>query len=137
MLAEYSYIRFHAYMNISQDSMSDILTGFSDLTRLRILFLLQNSRVSVNCLVSALELPQPTVSRHLCSLRRSGMIESEKHGTTKLYQPVRNSPNSELIKNIITEYHIHWMEQEPFFSDRTRLKHIGKKCPAGCEVARV
>lgn len=102
----------------------DILTGFSDLTRLRILFLVRNAVLSVGKIMEALDLPQSTVSRHLAFLRRSGMIQAKKHGTSKLYYFVKDEEFADLVGDIADVYLRHWKEKEPFVTDRNRLKAL-------------
>jgi ArsR family transcriptional regulator, arsenate/arsenite/antimonite-responsive transcriptional repressor len=49
--------------------------AFSDPFRLRILSLIQAGELCVCDLVEILELPQPTISRHLSYLRRAGLVK--------------------------------------------------------------
>jgi ArsR family transcriptional regulator len=59
---------------------------FANHTRLRILRLLQDGPLCVGDLVSILRAPQPTVSRHLAYLRRSGFVETRQHGLWMFYE---------------------------------------------------
>jgi ArsR family transcriptional regulator, arsenate/arsenite/antimonite-responsive transcriptional repressor len=52
-----------------------VFKGFADPTRLRILSLLAAGELCVCDIVEILELPQPTISRHLAYLRRTGLVE--------------------------------------------------------------
>ncbi len=52
--------------------------AFSDRTRLRILFLLRGGECCVGNLVDVLGIEQPSASRHLAYLRRSGLVSSRK-----------------------------------------------------------
>jgi len=106
------------------DKFEDLLTGFSDLTRLRILFLVRNSVLSVGKLMQALDLPQSTVSRHLAFLRRSGMIKAKKHGTSKLYYFVEDEEYADVVQDIVEVYHRYWKNKEPFISDHVRAKSL-------------
>ena len=54
--------------------------AFSDRTRLRILHLLKGGELCVGDLVAILEVPQPTASRHLAYLRRSGLVVTRREG---------------------------------------------------------
>jgi ArsR family transcriptional regulator len=54
--------------------------AFSDPIRLRILRLLQGDECCVGDLVNVLELPQPTVSRHLAYLKKAGLVTVRKEG---------------------------------------------------------
>jgi len=49
-------------------------TAFADPTRLRVLNLLGAGELCVCDIVEILDLPQPTVSRHLAALRDTGLV---------------------------------------------------------------
>lgn len=58
-----------------------LLKALADPVRLRLLHLLTSrDEVCVCYLHEALELPQPTVSRHLAYLRKSGLVATRKDG---------------------------------------------------------
>lgn len=61
-------------------SVSEKFAAFSDPTRLRILHLLREGEMCVGDLVTILDLPQPTISRHLAYLRRSALVSTRKSG---------------------------------------------------------
>ncbi len=65
--------------------ISSMFRAFSDPTRLRILRLLQGGECCVGDLVSVLELPQPSVSRHLAYLREAGLVADRKQGLWVYY----------------------------------------------------
>jgi ArsR family transcriptional regulator len=52
-----------------------LFKGLADPTRIRIMNLLAAGELCVCDIVDILGLPQPTVSRHLAYLRRSGLVE--------------------------------------------------------------
>lgn len=58
----------------SVDRLDALFKGFADPTRLRLLNLLAAGELCVCDLVDLVALPQPTVSRHLAYLRRSGLV---------------------------------------------------------------
>jgi ArsR family transcriptional regulator len=60
--------------------METLFKALADATRLRILALLVGGEVCVCELHGALKLPQPTVSRHLAYLRRSGLVATRRQG---------------------------------------------------------
>ena len=63
------------------DESTRTLKAFADPVRLRLLNLLSDDREVCVChLHEALELPQPTVSRHLASLRKAGLVVGRKEG---------------------------------------------------------
>lgn len=55
-----------------------LFRGFADPTRIRILNVLAAGELCVCDVVEILELPQPTVSRHLSYLRRSGLVTATR-----------------------------------------------------------
>jgi len=57
----------------------------ADPTRLRILCLLGAGELCVGDLVGLLGVPQPTASRHLASLRRSGLVTVRREGQWAFY----------------------------------------------------
>lgn len=63
------------------DESTATLKAFADPVRLRLLNLLADDREVCVChLHEALELPQPTVSRHLAYLRTHGLVSGRKDG---------------------------------------------------------
>jgi ArsR family transcriptional regulator len=73
---------------------------FADHTRLRILRLLQDGPLCVGDLVDILRAPQPTVSRHLAYLRRSGFVEAQQHGLWMFYElvPAQSALHGKLLE---------------------------------------
>lgn len=55
-----------------------LFKAFADPTRLRILSVLAAGELCVCDIVEILDLPQPTVSRHLGALRAAGLVEVER-----------------------------------------------------------
>jgi ArsR family transcriptional regulator, arsenate/arsenite/antimonite-responsive transcriptional repressor len=68
------------------EELATLFKGLADETRLRILALLRDGEVCVCHIHGALQLPQPTVSRHLAYLRRSGLVEARREGIWMHYQ---------------------------------------------------
>ena len=69
----------------TMDKPNQLFKAFSDETRLRILNLLAQREHCVCEFQSVLRVPQPTISRHLAYLRRSGLVEVERHGKMIMY----------------------------------------------------
>jgi DNA-binding transcriptional ArsR family regulator len=65
--------------------INSMFRAFSDQTRLRILRLLQGGECCVGDLVTVLELPQPSVSRHLAYLREAGLVSDRRQGLWVYY----------------------------------------------------
>lgn len=62
------------------DELETLFKALADRTRLRILGLLQAGEICVCDIHGSLGLPQPTVSRHLAYLRKSGLVAGRKEG---------------------------------------------------------
>jgi ArsR family transcriptional regulator len=68
------------------DQLEVIFKALADKTRLRVLALLGNNEVCVCHIHDSLGLPQPTVSRHLAYLRRSGLVTVRRDGVWMHYR---------------------------------------------------
>lgn len=68
------------------DRLEIAFKALADRTRLRILALLGNNEVCVCHLHDTLGLPQPTVSRHLAYLRRTGLVSARRDGVWMHYR---------------------------------------------------
>jgi ArsR family transcriptional regulator, arsenate/arsenite/antimonite-responsive transcriptional repressor len=84
--------------------LDTLFKGFADPTRIRILNLLVAGELCVCDLVTLLRLAQPTVSRHLAYLRRTGLVEARpdlKFTYYRLAEP-RNPIHGNLIACVRT-----------------------------------
>src|SRR5262252_8942198 len=72
------------------DELEHVFKALADKTRLRILALLGNNEVCVCHIHDSLGLPQPTVSRHLAYLRRTGLVDTRRDGVWMHYQVARS-----------------------------------------------
>jgi ArsR family transcriptional regulator len=68
------------------DQLEVVCKALADKTRLRILALLGNNEVCVCHIHDSLALPQPTVSRHLAYLRKSGLVDVRRDGVWMHYR---------------------------------------------------
>jgi ArsR family transcriptional regulator len=66
------------------------LSALADVTRDRVLLLLETHELTVSELCNVLQLPQSTVSRHLKSLADAGWVTSRADGTSRLYTMTRD-----------------------------------------------
>ncbi len=64
---------------------SSLCYGLADPTRILILYALQEKPLNVTELAQRLELPQPTVSRHLKVLRERGMVIARREAQSVYY----------------------------------------------------
>ena len=67
-------------------SVEQLFRAVADATRVRILHLLRDGALCVGDLVSVLGVPQPTASRHLAYLRKSGLVVDERRGQWSFYE---------------------------------------------------
>ena len=82
------------------DKLEEVFKALADQTRLRILALLGNSEVCVCNIHDTLGVPQPTASRHLAYLRKSGLVEARRDGIWMHYRlaPQPNPVVSSVVK---------------------------------------
>jgi len=66
--------------------LARVFRALADETRLRILALLRDGEVCVCHIQGGLQLPQPTISRHLAYLRKSGLVEARRDGIWMHYK---------------------------------------------------
>lgn len=83
----------------SLDAADALFKGFADPTRLRILNVLAAGELCVCDIVEILEIAQPTVSRHLAYLRRSGLVSATRDWKFAHYRlaPARDAVHQTLI----------------------------------------
>ena len=65
---------------------AQVCKGLADPNRILILYTLSTKAYTVNELAEAIELSQPTVSRHLKVLRERGMVTAERDGQSVVYR---------------------------------------------------
>ncbi|WP_305043992.1 ArsR/SmtB family transcription factor [Geoalkalibacter sp.] len=89
-------------------NIARLFKALADETRLRILALLTRGELCVCDLMSILDLPQSTVSRHLAYLRNAGLVVDRRQGVWMYYQlaPAADALHSDiqqLVKLRLTE----------------------------------
>jgi ArsR family transcriptional regulator len=114
--------------------LEELFKALGDRTRLRILALLATGEVCVCNIHESLTLPQPTVSRHLAYLRKSGLVETRRDGVWMHY---RLSPPAERLAGSILDAALHAVGHAPSVgSDRKKLAKVAGldvKTAACCE----
>ena len=65
--------------------IASLFQSLEDETRLRILALLMEDELCVCDLIAALQLPQSTISRHLCHLKNAGWVKDRREGIWAFY----------------------------------------------------
>lgn len=83
----------------------DRLSALSDVTRSRLLLVLERHELTVSELCAILQLPQSTISRHLKVLNDDAWVESRPDGTSRRYrmQPERLDAAVRRMWNIVRE----------------------------------
>lgn len=76
-----------------------LFRGFADPTRIRILNVLVAGEMCVCDLVDLLDLPQPTVSRHLAYLRRVGLVAVTRASAFAHYR--LTEPGNHVHRNLV------------------------------------
>lgn len=104
-------------------SIFNWMQSLGDVTRRRLLKLLQKHELTVAELCSVLQLPQSTVSRHLKILTDDAWLSSRRDGTANLYRMrVRElDPQQARLWNLVREQAA---TDEPACQDETRLSEV-------------
>lgn len=116
---------------MQKPSISAKFAAFSDPTRLRILHLLRDGELCVGDIVAILGLPQPTVSRHLGYLRRSGLVTTRKSGLWMFYElaPSTSAAHRKLLE-CLGECFADVAELRTDARKAKRVRKSGGCCPA-------
>jgi len=67
---------------------SKLCQAIADVKRIQIIYALHEKPCYVVELADALDVPQPTISRHLSILRQRGIVKSKRNGATVVYSLV-------------------------------------------------
>lgn len=102
-----------------------LFRALSDKTRLRILHLLLSGELCVCDIVSVLNCPQPTASRHLAYLRKVGLVTVRKEGVWCYYQL---SPATSAFEQSLHKCVEYCRDLPRLVKDAERLK----RCRADC-----
>lgn len=107
---------------------ADVLNVLADEVRRRILVLLDEHDLCVCELVNALELPQPTVSRHLMVMRDAGVVEQSKEGRFSFYRVSASLPA--WARRMLDALRDGAAREALYRGDRRRLTLIAERAPA-------
>ena len=99
--------------------MEGLLRALGERVRLRILNLIGDTELCVCYFVQALDLPQPTISRHLAYLRREGVVSARREGLWMHYRIV--VPSDGHVADILHSTLKWCLEQPDMKRDRQRL----------------
>ncbi len=104
----------------AQPQTKTIFRALSDRTRLRILNLLQDGELCVCHIVAALDVPQPTASRHLSYLRKAKLVVARKEGLWMHYRlSPAHSKSHEMLLDCLAQC---FREDCVFANDNERLR---------------
>lgn len=78
----------------------EIFRMLADGTRIRLLWALRESELSVNQLAEAVDKPGPAVSQHLAKLRMARMVRTRREGNHVFYR-VENEHIASLVRDAI------------------------------------
>jgi len=129
------YIRQGEFINVKMtgtniDTLETVFKALADRTRLRILTLLGGDEVCVCHLHDTLRLPQPTVSRHLAYLRRTGLVDARRDGVWIHY---RLSASLDPVVRAVIDAAVHAVTHAPTAGKDRR--HFEKSFGAGRQLA--
>lgn len=101
--------------------MEKLFQGLADRTRLRLLNLISDQEVCVCYFVEILNLPQPTISRHLAYLRRAGLVAARRQGKWMHYRIA--FPQDAFARRLLDDT-LRWLSADKQMQqDRSRLLH--------------
>jgi ArsR family transcriptional regulator len=98
-----------------------LMKALSDPNRVLILKMLQHKMMCVSEIQAALQIAQPTVSKHLKILSDAGLVTSKKDGLWMNYRPSERN-NSPYVDSILGNLR-HWLEDDP------RVARMREKLP--------
>jgi ArsR family transcriptional regulator len=107
---------------------ADVLAVLADESRRRILLLLEAHDLCVCELVNALDLPQPTVSRHLMVMRDAGIVEQWKEGRFSFYRIDPKLPA--WARQMLDALRDGAAREATYRDDRRKLTLIAERSPA-------
>jgi ArsR family transcriptional regulator len=112
------------------DRLEEVFRALADRTRLRILALLGSGETCVCEIHESLNLPQPTVSRHLAYLRNAGLVVGRKQG---LWVHYRLAEPEDPVVGAVLSAAAHWAQHAPSVErDAARLeKRTGPRAKLG------
>lgn len=95
-----------------------VMKALSDPNRVKIIKMLQHKTMCVCEMREALQVAQPTVSKHLKLLEDAGLVEFRKDGTWVNYH-LTDGSNSPYVASLLGNLR-HWLEDNPQIADLTK-----------------
>jgi ArsR family transcriptional regulator len=106
------------------EALTSVYAALADSTRLRILSLLGDGEICVCHIHASLDVPQPTASRHLAYLRKSGLVEARREG---IWMHYRLAPLDNPVVASVVQAALHALTHTDISAkDERRLQHALK-----------
>jgi len=109
------------------EALTDVYAALADPTRLRILSLLSEDEICVCHIHAGLDVPQPTASRHLAYLRKSGLVEARRDGSWMHY---RLAPIANPVIAAVVRAALHALTHAAITARDERRLHVALKAPS-------
>ena len=106
------------------EALTTVYAALADPTRLRILSLLGDGEVCVCHLHASLDVPQPTASRHLAYLRKSGLVEARRDG---IWMHYRLAPQNDPVVASVVKAALHALTHTDIHAKDERRLQIALK----------
>lgn len=103
---------------------SDAFNAIAEPRRRQILLFLADREYAVNELVEALQVDQPSVSKHLRVLRDTGLVRMRCNGRQKLYRT--NADGIRPLHEWASEFERYWTHQLNRVKERAEKKAAGR-----------
>ena len=106
------------------EALTSVYAALADPTRLRILSLLGDGEICVCHIHASLDLPQPTASRHLAYLRKSGLVEARREG---IWMHYRLAPQDSPVVAAVVKAALHALTHTDISAKDERRLHVALK----------
>jgi ArsR family transcriptional regulator len=104
--------------------LTDVYAALADPTRLRILALLRDGEICVCHIHASLDVPQPTASRHLAYLRKSGLVDARRAG---IWMHYRLTPIDNPVVATVVDAALHALSHTAVSVTDERRLHVARK----------
>ncbi|HUQ87803.1 MAG TPA: metalloregulator ArsR/SmtB family transcription factor [Vicinamibacterales bacterium] len=109
------------------EALTTIYAALADSTRLRILSLLSEDEICVCHIHASLDVPQPTASRHLAYLRKSGLVEARRDG---IWMHYRLAPIGNPVVAAVVRSALHALTHTTVSARDEKRLHVALQAPA-------
>jgi len=106
------------------ETLTGVYAALADPTRLRILALLRDGEICVCHIHASLDVPQPTASRHLAYLRKSGLVDARREG---IWMHYRLTPIDNPVVATVVAAALHALSHTAVSVTDERRLHVARK----------